>query len=279
MGVFDEIKRLFWVKKAVAKSAAQKAGEKGREFGDDFAEMAGDTWEKGKEVAEDLGETIVNKAKEGYEVAKDSAQDMWAKKDDWSQKKPNPDTKDEDSAAFKAGEKIGETAGKVGDKAGKTWDKAKEEGKEILGKAVETSDKAWEKTGEVTEDLWNKAKDTAAKASKKFDQGVDAMLEKAEALDKKIEEETDKIDANRDGWADKTVKDKLDEHGSTLKGKDDFFDKASRFGEGDYSMGKPVVTKSGDSDSADSRTPLPPLPDEDFADDAIIDDGDGGDDA
>ena len=271
MGVFDEIKRLFWVKKAVAKSAADKAGEKGREMGEDFADMAGETWEKTKEVAEDIGETIVTKAKEGYAGAKDTAADLWSKKDDWTQKQPDMDKVNEDSQAFKAGEKIGETAAKIGDQAEKTFAKAKEEGKIILDKAVEKSDKAWEKAEDVSEDLWNKAKGAAEKAGKKFDEGVDAMLEKAKALDKTIEEETDKIDANRDGWADTTIKDKLNEKGSTLKGKDDFFEKAARYGDGDYSMGKPVVTKPDDKASADERTPLPPLPDDDFADDAIID--------
>ncbi len=274
MGVFDDFKRLFWVKKAVAKSAADKAGEKGRELGEDFADMAGETWEKTKEVAEDIGETIVTKAKEGYAGAKETAADLWSKKDDWTQNQATPPNVNEDSQAFKAGEKIGETAAKIGDQAEKSFAKAKEEGKIILDKAVEKSDKAWEKAEEVSEDLWNKAKGAAEKAGKKFDEGVDSMLEKAKALDKKIEEETDKIDANRDGWADTTVQDKLKSQGSTLKGADDFFEKAARYADGDFSMGKPVVTKSGDSSSEEGRTPLPPLPDDDFADDAIIDDGD-----
>ena len=109
---------------------------------------------------------------------------------------------------------------------------------------------------------------------------MDSMLEKAKDLDKKIEEETDKVDPNRDGWADKTLKDKLKEHESELKGKDkdDFFERAKRYSEGDYSMGKPVATnpEKKDEEIADEgMTPLPPLPKkDDFADDAIIDDDD-----
>ncbi|HSF89964.1 MAG TPA: hypothetical protein VLA46_11135, partial [Saprospiraceae bacterium] len=159
-----------------------------------------------------------------------------------------------------------------GENAAKTWDKVKEEGKEILDKAVEKSDKVWEKTEEVSEDLWNKAKDVAGKVGQKFEEGVDSMLEKAKALDKKIEEETDKVDANRDGWADTTVKDKLKEHESTLKGKDDFFERAARYAEGDYSMGKPIITKKEETPE-EGMTELPPLPKkDDFADDAILDD-------
>jgi len=269
MGIFDEVKRLLRVNKAVAKSAADKAAEKSSEIGDEIADKASDTWHKTKEVAEDIGEKIVTKTKEGYKEAKEAVSDLWDKKDDWTQKDP-PKEKPEESAAFTTGEKIGEAASK-------TWDKAKEEGKELLDKAVKTSDKVWEKTEEVSEDLWHKAKDAATKVGQKFEEGVDSMLEKAKALDKKIEEETDKVDANRDGWADKTVKDKLKEHESTLTGKDDFFERANRYADGDYSMGKPVITKSDKGTpetDAEGRTPLPPLPkDDDFADDAILDEG------
>ena len=271
MGMFDEIKRLIWAKKAVAKSAADKAGEKGQEIGEDISTKASETWEKTKEVAEDIGEKIVVKAKE----AKEAVVDLWDKKDDWTQKTPPTDkTGDltteklaDESGAYKTGEKLGENAAK-------TWDKVKEESKEIIDKAVEKSDKVWEKTEQVSEDLWNKAKDTAEKVGKKFEEGVDSMLEKAKALDKKIEEEKDKVDANRDGWADTTVKDKLKEHESTLKNKDDFFERADRFAKGDYSMGKPVVTKKpGEETDEEGMTELPPLPKkDDFADDAIIDD-------
>ncbi len=266
MGIFDEVKRLLWVKKAVAESAADKAAEKGAEIGEDLANKASDTWNKGKDFAEDLGEKIVTATKEGYQDAKEAVSDLWDKKDDWTQKTPPPAEKTEaETPAFKTGEKLGENAAK-------TWDKVKEEGKEILDKAVEKSDKVWEKTEAVSEDLWNKAKDVAGKVGQKFEEGVDSMLEKAKALDKKIEEETDKVDANRDGWADTTVQDKLKEHESTLKGKDDFFERASRYAEGDYSMGKPVITKK-DETSEEGMTELPPLPKkDDFADDAIIDD-------
>ena len=141
---------------------------------------------------------------------------------------------------------------------------------------VKTSDKVWEKAEDVTEDLWTKAKDVAEKAGEKFQEGVDSMLEKAKALDKKIEDERKAIDPNNDGWADKPVNEKLREHESTLKGKDDFFERAERYADGDYSMGKPVVTKreKGDEAEEEAMTPLPPLPKEDIADDAILDEGD-----
>lgn len=274
MGIIDDFKRLFWVKRAVAESAAEKAAEKGREFGEDIADKASQTWQKGKAAAEEIGEKIVSKTKEGYEEVKEKAGGLWDKKDDWVPTSREETKKEDPSSAYTAGEKTRETLDKVGDKAEKTWEKAKEEGKELLDKAVKTSDKVWEKAEEVSEDLWDKAKQAANKAGEKWNEGVDSMLEKAKALDKKIEEEKDKVDRNRDGWADTSVQDKLREHESTLKGKDDFFEKADRYAQGDYSMGKPVVIKKGDDAVDEGMTELPPLPEDDIAEDAILDDGD-----
>lgn len=278
MGIFSEIKRLLWVKKAVAESAADKVVEKGREFSENLADKASDAWHRGKEKAEDVGDKT--QTMEGYEIVKEKEPDYWDKKDDWTQPSP-PKMKQEssinpESNAHKVGEKLGEAADKIGDAAEKTWDKAKEEGKELIDKAVKTSDKIWEKAEDVSQDLLTKAKEMAGKAGEKFQEGVDSMLEKAKTLDKKIEEETDKIDPNRDGWADKPINEKLKEHENLLKNKDDFFERADRYAEGDYSMGKPVVTKKEKDEevSEEGMTPLPPLPKEDTVDDAIIDEGD-----
>src|SRR5687768_14073274 len=267
MGILSDIKRLLWVKKAVAESAAEKVAEKGREFGEDISEKASQTWTRSKEIAEDIGEKIAGKPKEPANT--------FDKNEDWVPRESSKPQVNPESTAHKVGEKLGDAAEKIGNAAEKTWDKAKEEGKELLDKAVKTSDKVWEKAEDVTEDLWAKAKDLAGKASEKLNEGVDSMLEKAKAFDKKIEEETDKIDPNRDGWADKPITEKLKEHESTLKGKDDFFERADRYAEGDYSMGKPVVVKPGKEEEVpEGMTPLPPLPKEDDVDDAIIDEGD-----
>ena len=276
MGILKDFKNLFWAKKAVAKSAADKVADKTGEFADDLSDRISDAWNKGVDKTEVPEEKTVPKTKESFQP-KDKSSDPWDKKEDWTQKEPPP-LKKEESEAFKAGEKIGEVAGKVGLAAEKTWDKAKEEGKELIDKAVKTSDKVWEKAEDISEDLWDKAKTVANKANEKFQEGVDSMLEKAKELDKKIEEEKDKVDANRDGWADKPVHEKLKEHSSTLKNKDDFFERAERYAEGDYSMGKPVVSKpekENPDTPEEGMTPLPPLPkDDSIVDDAILDEDD-----
>lgn len=283
MGIIRDFKNLFWAKKAVTESATEKAIDKTKEVGADIVDKAAEAWDKGKEKLTEVTNEIVDKASELWEREKDKGEsgaettiggtrreEFTNRKDSW--------TPGQDSSASgptdleKAGEKIGHAAAKAGEKIGDAWDKAKETGKEVLDKAVDTSDKVWEKAEETGKDLWSKAKTTAEKAGQKFEEGVDKMLEKAEALDQKIEEERKKIDPDGDGWADKSVREKLNET-QPLKGKDDFFERAARYAEGDYSMGKPqVVNDDGTTSPDESRTELPPLPEKDLFDDAILDD-------
>src|SRR5688572_29055498 len=101
MGFLSDIKRLLWVKKAVAESAAEKAVEKGREFGEDLADKASATWRQGKEKAEDFAEKITSRPKEEYSKPVDNAANDWVPKTE--------------STAHKVGDKLGEAAEKIGD--------------------------------------------------------------------------------------------------------------------------------------------------------------------
>ena len=84
------------------------------------------------------------------------------------------------------------------------------------------------------------------------------MLEKSAELDKKIQAEKDAIDANRDGWADKSHSEALREQGSLLDDKDDFWSKADKYADGDYSMGKAQIIKNTTPES-DDKLDLDPL--------------------
>src|SRR5688500_7330629 len=98
MGIINDFKRLFWVKKAVAKSAADKAAEKVSEFGEDIADKASSAWEKTRDKAEVLGEKFTSKRE---------SSDNWEKKEDWVPRDPEPE-----STAHKVGDKLGEAAEK-----------------------------------------------------------------------------------------------------------------------------------------------------------------------
>ncbi|MDX1407156.1 MAG: hypothetical protein R3330_03455, partial [Saprospiraceae bacterium] len=169
---------------------------------------------------------------------------------------------------------------KVAEKAGPMVDKVKEKGSEFVEKAVEVSDKVWEQAEDVGEkvidkggDLVEKAKDMAGKVGDKISEKMDEMLEKADELDKTIEKEKDAIDANRDGWADKTHNEKLRETSTMPDDKDDFWSRAEKYAEGDYSMGKPRIIKEETSmQDTGTSEPLKGFEDMDGDGDEIIDD-------
>jgi len=248
MGILDDFKKLFWVKKAVAKSAAKKVG-------DEAKEMA----EEGYEKVKQFSSKVADKAEDAFDDAKDFTSDLmddiWKKKETAA---PPVKNTPGDTPPSEKTETLVEKAVKMSDK---TWEKAEEVGEKVRDKA---------------EDLAGKAKEAAKKVSEKIEGKVDEMLVKAKELDKKIEEERDAIDANRDGYADKPVNEKLREQGSLLKDKDDFWSKADQYSKGDYSMGKPVVVGKDDPDTLDLK-PLKNIKGQgdDLIDDAeVVSDGD-----
>lgn len=238
MGILSDFKKLFWAKKAVAKNTARKVGDETKEF-------AEESFEKIK----DFSYKVADKAEDAFDDAKDFAQDVI---DDIWKKDVNTNTN--------ANSNITDKTNPMGEK--KEPEKSESQKQEtekkdtVLDKAVEMSDKAWEKA----EELARKGKDMAKKAGEKIEGKLDELYEKAKELDKKIEEERKAIDPNNDGYADKTLNEKLREKGSLLKDKDDFWSKADAYSKGDYSMGKPVVVDKDKTDPAnDEKLDLKPI--------------------
>lgn len=253
MGFLSDLKRLFWAKKAVAKSTAEKVG-------DEVKDVASDGFDTVKGVTDDLGAKAGDAARRAKDYASDLVDDVWEKKD-------------------RATETMKDKGDQVADKTSETLGKAREKGAEIVDKAVDVSDKVWEKAEEVGEkvidkggDLVDKAKEMAGKVGDKISEKMDEMLEKAEDLDKTIEKERDAIDANRDGWADTSHNEKLREKGSLLDNKDDFWSRAEKYAEGDYSMGKPQIIKDAEPTKEQASGPVKGFEDLDGDGDEIIDD-------
>ena len=61
MGFFNELKKLFFVQKAVAKSQGQKVVEKGKEAGGQLIDKADDLASQAKEVVKHKGENSLIK--------------------------------------------------------------------------------------------------------------------------------------------------------------------------------------------------------------------------
>lgn len=264
MGILNDFKKLFFAQKSVAKSAARKAGEETKEF-------AEESFEKIK----DFGEKVADKTVDAYEDVKDYTSEIF---DDIMKKKEA-----NSSASANAGTNTNASANLNTNPSEKTTPPV-EKKESTVDKAVEMSDKAWEKAEDISEKVWDKAEDLAGKAKEmakkvgeKVEEKIDDMLHKAKELDEKIEAERKAIDPNNDGYADKSVHEKLREQGSLLKDKDDFWSKADQYAKGDYSMGKPVVVDKTDP-AHDDKLDLKPLKDikkdgENLIDDAeIVDD-------
>lgn len=259
MGILNDLKRVVFGAKAVAKSAVDKTVEASQEAGEAFIEKSGDFIEK-----------AADKASQAYDTAKEKLEDftekLWeeitSKKDmeekDLKQETNNAgfsedafgnakaestepkDTSDATEQPFvkkmseigeevldkggKAAEKLMDTAEKVG---GKVWEVSEKVGEKVMNKAEEIGGKIIEKGGEAFEkakefgaNLWEKANELVEKAQQEAEkESLEEMAKKAEAMNQEA--------AFKSKAADKSAD-------STLGGFDSFFEKAKRFSEGDY---------------------------------------------
>ena len=271
MGFMDDMKKLFWAKKAVAKSAAKKGAEEFKEATDE-----------GYDVVKGFTEDVADKAEKSLEDVKkymaSKKESTWdpPEEDDYVPS-DHADQPLQDETVDPISESMKKASAK--EKAGEAFDKAKKAGGEALDKAVEVSDQVWVKAEEgakkVAEEgakFGEKAKEVAKEVGDKISDKLDEMLEKAEELDKTIEEEKRAMDANNDGFADVPTHQKLREQGSLLDDKDDFWAKADRFAKGDYSMGKPSVVGRDDSVKKDDSGNIKGFDDLDGDGDSLMDD-------
>jgi ElaB/YqjD/DUF883 family membrane-anchored ribosome-binding protein len=254
MGFINDMKKLLWAKKAVAKSAVKKGAK-------EFKDITSEGYERVKEFTDD----VADKAEDAFDQAKDyvsskSESSSWDKpEDDFV---PSGDTGSETVSpisetmkkAAKEGSKKFEQAKKAGSEA---FEQAKKTGGEVLDRAVDMSDSVWEKAEDLGEkvadaNIPEKAKDLVEKVSEKINTTMDEMLKKAEELDKTIEDERRAMDSDDDGYADIPTHQKLRDQGSLLDDKDDFWSKADSYAEGDYSMGKARVVGTDDSAGKDT---------------------------
>jgi hypothetical protein len=165
-------------------------------------------------------------------------------------------------------QQVGDVAENVGNKVIETGgvlaNKAADISETVGAKVLESSDKTWDKISEVKESLAEKAKEVADAVGKKFDETVskaETFLAEEEAKPKKE-------------FADDT----LNTGAPLLEGKDDFFAKASQYGDGNYdvfSEGKITVTNPDGVSSDKKAAPIAGQEDldgdgNDLIDDAII---------
>lgn len=276
MGFFSEIKKVLFGAKAVTKSAADKAADYGMEKGGDLLDSADDVLGKTKDVAGDVGSTMLEKGGDLFGKAKDVAGDLTSsvseKAGDFlsgaketasnigDQLAENPMVNKAGSVAEDVGgkiistgndlaEKAGGVAENVGgvilDKGGDLMDKGKDLSENVGGKIIDAAGDAMDKAKdfgnsmmEKTNDLIEKANAEAAKES------LDNQIDEAKSWSDKLQDHVKGEDALNQKDP-KIGYDNLDK--SLLDDKDDFWAKAEKYADGDYSGdGKKATDDSND---------------------------------
>jgi len=264
MGFFNEIKKVLFGAKAVTKSAADKAADYGTEKGADFLDSADDFLGSAKETAGDVGNTMREKGGDLLGKAKDAAGDFTEsfseKASDFVEGAKGAANKTYDSLAenetvnkaggvaedvggkiLDAGKKFEEKAGSVAenvggvilDKGGDLLEKGKDLSENIGGKIHDLAGDAMDKANDLGNTLQDKTNDLVEKANAAAAQDdLENHLDEASTFGERLENHVkgkDILDQKDAPIGYDNLKEDL------LEGKDDFWSKAEKFAEGDYS--------------------------------------------
>jgi hypothetical protein len=261
MGFFNEIRKVLFGAKAVTRSATRKAADAGRETGEDLKEKAGQYREKAEDLWEETSEQVSKKTDDFVDMAKDK----WAQlEEELRQRRRESESPVEETAPPEekdlfAGLDLEEDAGKAEGEEVPSFEEKKrreeayrefkEKADEVANRFIDVSEQAGKKFMDLSErigeqlfkhggkaldkanmfagELIDRANELADKAERDKKTDLDVMQEKAEELNKEMEE---RIRATRDRFAGK----ESDDADSLLDDKDDFFARADRFAKGDY---------------------------------------------
>ena len=264
MGFFNEIKKVLFGAKAVTKSAADKATDYGKEKGADFLDSADDFLGSAKETAGDVGSTMKEKGNDFLGKAKDAAgnftESFSEKAGDFVDGAKDVANKTYDSLAenemvnkagdvaenvgekiLDAGKKFEEKAGSVAenvggvilDKGGDLLEKGKDLSENIGEKIYDFAGDAMEKANDLGGTIMDKTNDLVEKANAEAAKdNLENQIDEAASLGERLENHIKGKDI-LDQKDPPIGYDKLDEN--LLEGKDDFWSKAEKYAEGDYS--------------------------------------------
>jgi len=267
MGFFSEIKRLLFVKKAVAKSQGGKAVEYGMEKGGDLVDASSDVLKKSGEVIADktsgLRDAVMDKGTDAFDTLKDTAGSTF-------------DSIKDSELVEKASDTMGNLGETVVGVSGSILGKAKDAGSDLLGKAKDTMDnigdsEAMKKTADFTESVGDKVLDTGESFMEKVGNPVgekmsemkDDIVERAKETTGDLKEKLDETIVKAEAMAAEEklnppkefADDTLDAGGSLLEGTDDFFSKADKWADGDHG-----AFSEGKISILDEKSPLDAKP-------------------
>lgn len=224
MGIWNDVKRLFFVKKSVAGSAGKKVADQSKETFKDLKEEAQAAWEKAKDVGEDVLDRTADKIDQ---IVHETDLDQTLEKAKAFTRKMTGSTDERSSAPVDSAETTGDNIDKSDSEQQEWIEKAGYKAAELGHSAKETFKEVSEKVGKKAMDLSEEIADKARDLAGKIDEKLSEISEKAEKMrreeaseDKKWEDSPTRHDENPDLTS------------STLEGKDDFFAKAEKFASG-----------------------------------------------
>lgn len=337
MSVLNDLKKLLFGAKSVAKSAGNKAVDAGQSMANDLAEQSQKLADQAKQRADELqqeyGPRVDEALSNASSYAEEAINEAWKKGEEFTRKvedktdellgrkkggdfpeapDPTPETyasaddpllNDDPSApeqhpveklgeniinqATAAGKKVEEISEQLGkqamDQGSKAWDKFQDLSEQVGQKAGEVGGTFAERAKEVGGELKGKFDDLVEKANAEAAKAKENMVDLSEEAKKKAEELEQRIQ-ERSGRSNVENLERDSKEGP-LGGFDSFFDKASRYADGDYHNegGKDEIKISKDPDYQRPEKPGTVKGFEDLdgdgdelIDDAILDE-DGGD--
>ncbi len=216
MGIFSELKKLFFAGSSVAKSGADKAVDSVKDAGEQLSNKAKDTF---NEVADNLSsstsglrDSVLDKAEDLWEKSKETGEGLVESVSNSNIGEKFNEVKEsisEHDAVKKATAFTEDLGGKILDKSNDLLDKAEDVASDLGEKAKIIGDKVKERATELSQDAKEKIDDMVAKEK----------IAEAEDLAKQ-----------EGGFAKET----LDARGSLLEGTDDFFSRAEKFADGQH---------------------------------------------
>lgn len=286
MGIFSELKKLFFVSSSVAKSAADKGFDRAKEAGADLVDKGADFGEKLKGSASELGDDIYDKTMDLGNILKNKAEGLGeevASKTEGlrdailhsAEGTIHMVNKSEKLKSFVEGtERVGESILSKGEELmHRGGDAVEALGSKILRENHENLEKAKEFTAGVGAKVLaakEKMVDRAEKVMEDFNETIDDTIAKGKAEE-----------AREAAKPQKDLRTVLEENkGSMIEDKDDFFSKAEKYAHGDYhgaqegaiTITNPIEKPKRDVSKAAGFTDHDGDGNE-LIDDAIIDDG------
>ena len=290
MSFFGEIKKLLFGVKAVGKSQGEKAIDYGKEAGGEILDKTGDIFGKAKDTATDFGSsafdqikdsatdygsTMLDKSEDLLGKAKDIGGDMLGKAGDALSGAKDVagnayDSLAESEFVQSAGSTAENIGGKILDKRSDLANKAGSVAEDVGGKLMDTGNELLGKGAELSENVGGKVMDAADAALERANEIGNDLLEKGDALSQKADAEAAKYNLDNNIDEASSLSDRLEAHvkgqdvmnqkdpkigydnlkGDLLDGKDDFFSKASKYADGNYSGKETPSIDTPDADAA-----------------------------